>query len=186
MPLTKPPKDPLEIIDRFLLSEHAPENSMGVSDIDGLFTGIVIGPEAIMPSEWLSVVWGGESPSFKNTKEAERITSALMEWYNEIVRGFQSVPPIFDPVFWETKDGIIIAADWAEGFNDAIKLKSKAWKLLFDDPSASGLLEAIQVLCGETANRLDANKEAELMREAADQLPDSVIGIHAFWQSRRR
>jgi uncharacterized protein len=183
--VTKPSKDPVATVDRFLLSDRAPENSMGVSDIDGFFTGIVIGPELILPSEWLPVVWGGENPSFNNAKEAERIISALMEWYNEVVRGFLVTPPMFDPVFWEAKDGVIIAADWAEGFNDAIKLKPKAWRPLFDDPSSSALLEPIQVLCGETGKRHDPKMEAELMRKAADELPDGVIGIHAFWQSRR-
>ena len=59
--------------------------------------------------------------------------SAIMERYNEIVRGFQDTPPSFEPVFWETKDGLVIAADWAEGFYDAINLRPKAWKPLFQD-----------------------------------------------------
>jgi uncharacterized protein len=42
---------------------------MGVSDIDGLLTGIVIGPEIVLPSEWLAAVWGGETSAFKNFKE---------------------------------------------------------------------------------------------------------------------
>jgi hypothetical protein len=31
--------DPLKIIDKFLLSDQAPENSMGISDLDGFLTG---------------------------------------------------------------------------------------------------------------------------------------------------
>ena len=43
--------DPLSVIGRYLLSDHAPDNSMGLSDLDGYLTGIAIGPELIMPSE---------------------------------------------------------------------------------------------------------------------------------------
>ncbi len=42
---------PLKIIDNFLLSEQAPENSMGIADLEGFLTGIVIGPELVLPSE---------------------------------------------------------------------------------------------------------------------------------------
>jgi yecA family protein len=64
--------DPLKIIDKFLLSDQAPENSMGISDLDGFLTGIVVGPELVLPGEWLSRIWGGESPRFKSTKQADR------------------------------------------------------------------------------------------------------------------
>ena len=39
---------------------------MGLSDLDGFLTGIAIGPELILPSEWLPVIWGGDSPKFKS------------------------------------------------------------------------------------------------------------------------
>lgn len=183
--MAKAPDDPIDILDRFLMSDRAPDSSMGVSDIDGLLTGIVIGPEIVLPSEWLTVVWGGEKPAFKNVKEAQTVNSALMEWYNEVVHAFQHTPPVFDPVYWETADGIVIAADWAEGFNDAMKLRPKAWKALLDDPVGSRLLNPIRVLCGEGGEVVEPNLEAQLMREAGDQLSDSIIGIHRYWKSRR-
>jgi uncharacterized protein len=33
------------------MSDHAPDNCMGLSDLDGFLTGIVVGPELILPSE---------------------------------------------------------------------------------------------------------------------------------------
>jgi Uncharacterised protein family (UPF0149) len=41
----------LDALDNYLLSDHAPDDSMGLSDLDGLLTGIVVGPELILPSE---------------------------------------------------------------------------------------------------------------------------------------
>ena len=59
-----PPTAPIDLdaLGAFLLSDQAPEGSMSLSDLDGFLTGVVVGPELIMPSEWTRVVWGGEGP----------------------------------------------------------------------------------------------------------------------------
>ena len=49
----------LDALDALLLSDRAPEEGMGLSDLDGFLTGIAVGPELVMPSEWLPVVWSG-------------------------------------------------------------------------------------------------------------------------------
>ena len=36
----------LDILDDYLISNHAPDNSMGLSDLDGFLTGIAVGPES--------------------------------------------------------------------------------------------------------------------------------------------
>ena len=55
----------LDALDNCLMSDHAPDNSMGMSDLDGFLTGIVVGPELILPSEWFPVIWGGKEPDFE-------------------------------------------------------------------------------------------------------------------------
>ena len=37
--------------DEYLMSDHSPDDSMGLSDLDGFLTGVVVGPELILPSE---------------------------------------------------------------------------------------------------------------------------------------
>ena len=49
----------LDALDEYLMSDHAPDDSMGLSDLDGFLTGVVVGPELIPPSEWLPAIWGG-------------------------------------------------------------------------------------------------------------------------------
>jgi uncharacterized protein len=177
--------DPLKIIDKFLLSDRAPENSMGISDLDGFLTGIVIGPELVLPGEWLSRIWGGETPRFKSTKQAERVISAIMSRYNEIIGGFQKNPPRFAPVLFEVEDGTVIASDWACGFHDAIMLRLQAWEPLLQDPDARHLLDPILVLSGEgDSTELEPEAESEQMREAAEDLGDSIFAIHEYWVRR--
>jgi uncharacterized protein len=188
--VAKRPQSPIDVIDKFLLSDRAPDNSMGLSDLDGFLTGIVIGPELIMPSEWLGVIWGDDSPKFRDAKEAQSILTAVMSLYNEIVRGFQNDPPILEPIFWETDDGKVIAADWAEGFHDAIKLRPAAWQALFidDDDKGSELLRPILILCSDGSGgsllKIDPSDEHELMVKATDEIVSSVIAIYEFWKSR--
>ena len=46
-----------DALDDYLMSDHAPANSMGLSDPRWFsLTGIVVGPELILPSEWLPVI----------------------------------------------------------------------------------------------------------------------------------
>ena len=70
-----PPDGPIDLdaLDDYLMSDLAPDESMGLSDLDGFLTGIVVGPELISPSEWLPVIWGGEEPEFQTDAEKRGI-----------------------------------------------------------------------------------------------------------------
>jgi uncharacterized protein len=116
----------LEALDRFLISDRSPPESMMLSDLDGFLTGIAVGPELLMPSEWLPLVFGGDAPEFADEAEAKAkaIFGAIMGRYNEILR--QVADDDLDPVFWADRDGTLIAADWAEGFLQAIMLRADA------------------------------------------------------------
>jgi hypothetical protein len=96
-----PPFGPidLESLDRYLVSDHAPNNSMGLSDLDGFLTGIAIGPELIPPSEWLPVIWGDEEPEFVSEAELRSVLGTSMGRYIEITTCFGSDPSECEPIF---------------------------------------------------------------------------------------
>ena len=104
------------------MSDHAPDDSMGLSDLDGFLTGVVVGPELILPSEWLPVIWGGDDPVFKTEDEMRAVLGTIMGRYNEIAACIHGGPDEFDPIFWEGPEGEVIASDWAGGFLDAVAL----------------------------------------------------------------
>jgi hypothetical protein len=64
----------LDALDDYLMSDHAPDDSMGLSDLDGFLTGIVVGPELILPSEWLP---GGEKPVFQTEDEMRTVLGTI-------------------------------------------------------------------------------------------------------------
>ncbi len=182
----------LDALDAFLISDRAPEDSMGLSDLDGFLAGIAVGPELIMPGEWLPVVWGGAEPAFKSVDEARDILGTIMGRYNEIVRHLESAPDDFDPVFWEGRDGEAVVTDWAAGFLDAVLLRPKAWEPLVRHTEAGVLMLPLLVLGAEDPERLPfgvrppPREQVEALHAAgADLIPDCVVGIHGFWRERR-
>ncbi len=176
----------LKALDTFLMSDRAPPDSMLLSDLDGFLTGIAVGPELVMPSEWLPLIFGGELPEFADRDEAQAILDAIMGRYNEILRRIGD--DMLDPVFWADRDGMLIAADWAEGFLQAIMLRVDAWGPLFKSKRNGSLLFPILVLCGdengESLLGIPPEDEDLLMEEAADHIPESVIAIAAYWRNK--
>jgi uncharacterized protein len=179
----------LEALDEFLMSDASPENCMQLSDLDGFLTGIAIGPELVMPSQWLPAIWGDDEPVFEDEEQARIVLGAIMGRYNEILRELDTDPEGYEPVFWEGPDGEMIAADWAEGFVDAIRLRPEAWQPLVEDPEALVLLIPILALCGDEEGgsplELDLEENAELLAEAPELIPVCVAGMHRFWKERR-
>src|SRR5277367_3175816 len=98
----------LDELADYLDSDLSPDDCMGLSDLDGFLTGVIIGPDLIMPSEWLPVIWGDEEPEFESTAQAETFISLIMGRYNEISSGFNSDPERFEPIFYKSPTGEVI------------------------------------------------------------------------------
>ena len=171
----------LEALDRFLMSDRSPAESMMLSNLDGFLTGIAVGPELVMPSEWLPVIFGGEAPEFADEAEAKAILGAIMGRYNEILR--QIADDDLEPVFWADRAGTLIAADWAEGFLQAIMLRADAWALCssrsetasyWSRSSRSAVTENGASLLG-----LLPEEEERVMEEATEFVPICVTAIAA-------
>jgi len=180
------PSDPIDLdaLDEYLMSDHAPDDSMGLSDLDGFLTGIVVGPVLILPSEWMPVIWSDEEPKFETEEEMRTVLGTIMGRYNEIVACFDGGPSEFDPIFWEGPEGDIIASDWAGGFLDAVALRAEAWKALTDDDNGWKLLVPLMRLNGDLqVEGGDAEEDAFLV-EAPEMIPTCVKGIHQFWRRR--
>jgi uncharacterized protein len=186
-PLPSGPID-LDALDEYLMSDHAPGDSMGLSDLDGFLTGIVIGPALIPPSEWLPVIWGGEEPEFQTEAEMRTVLGTILGRYNEIVVCFKSDPEEFDPIYWEGPGGEVIASDWAGGFLDAVPLRPHAWKPLMEDDSLI-LLVPLFLLNGDLEPDSGPDgvvDESEVLADAADMIPTCLAGIYKFWRDQSR
>jgi uncharacterized protein len=176
----------LDALNDYLMSDLAPDDSMGLSDLDGFLTGIVVGPEVILPSEWLPVIWGGGEPEFETEAEMRTVLGAIMARYNEIIACLDSDPEDFEPIFMEGPEGEVIASDWAAGFLDAVALRTKSWEPLIAHDRAGIMMLPILLLNGDA--ELDAGPDSaidedEFLAEVPDLIPACVAGIHEFWKN---
>lgn len=176
----------LQVLGDYLLSDRAPENGLGLSDLDGFLTALIVGPELVQPGEWLPVVWGGEEPQFENLDEANAVISAIFSRNNQIIRELEEGD--LGPLFWERPGGVVIAADWCEGFMDRVRLRLDSWQPLFQDEEGSKLIYPILALCsdenGSNLLGLDENAEEKVAKDAPDLIPACVLGIYEFWRER--
>jgi uncharacterized protein len=179
----------LDALDRFLASDVAPEHCMRISDLDGFLAGIAIGPEPVMPSEWLPLVWGGEEPVFADEEQARSVIGALMGRHDEVLRELDTDPEAYPtPRF----SGRALTARTSPGTGrraSSRRSRPEAWRPLLEDREALVLLMPILALCGDEEGgsplELDAEAETELVAEAPGLIPACVAGIAAFWKERR-
>lgn len=157
-----------------------------MSDLDGFLTGIAIGPGFVPPSDWLPLIFGGEAPEFADKEEAQAILGAIMARYNEIL--YHVADDKFAPILRADRDGMLIAADWAEGFLQAIMLRADAWERLFKSKRDGQLLFPILALCGdengESLLGIPPEDDDPLMKEMAEFIPACVTAIAAYWRAR--
>jgi uncharacterized protein len=117
------------------------------------------------------------------------VVGTIMGRYNEILRALSTDPETYAPLFWEGPDGEVIAADWAEGFVDAVRLRPEAWRPLLEDREALVMLMPILALCGDAEDgsplELDPEEDADLLAQAPALIPACVVGIDGFWKERR-
>lgn len=183
-------------LDKFLRSDTTSRNTMTLDTLSGYLTAIVVGPPAILPSQWLSGVWGGsdaEAPKFKSAKHAKSVIELLMRYYNSIIWSMKENPDTFQPFLTtmryehdsrEYLDGKM----WARGFVTGISLCRKDWKSLFDNPAGKAALWPILLLGADKLTK----EEEELTRgraqreELAKQIATSVASIYLLCLPRRK
>ncbi|MBX6740976.1 MAG: UPF0149 family protein [Acetobacteraceae bacterium] len=178
----------LDQLEAWLISDRAPEEAMTLSELDGFLTGIVVGPQTILPSEWLPFVWGDEEPVFADAAEAEMVLGAIMARYNEISHGLQDEAGTVAPLLLTDAGGKVIADLWAGGFLAAVGLRPAAWDPLFSHRDAGPLMMPILLLAHDPEDLdLEVDEESlnRLLAEAPDMIAPCVVAIDRFWKIRR-
>jgi len=201
--LKKSISDPLDdeelaVLDEFLLERLDDETAdkiaaaggdegiLDVSELDGFLTAIVSGPNSIMPSQWLPVVWGAESPTWESPAEYEAIFGLFLRHQNSIIDTLMYAPNDFEPMFnHQTVEGKthLIVDEWCFGYMRGVALDSDAWTP--NDPEIAKLLRPIRLWGTEEGwDFVDAMSEGDQSRER-DAIASSVRALHKYWLARR-
>jgi uncharacterized protein len=183
----------LHVLDRFLLNrfeddsyaEDKDEGVLGISELDGMFTAIVSGPELIELSIWLPAVWGDFEPEWESPEDATAIMTLMIRHMNGIAATLQDETEEFEPLFMESVEGdetYIMVDEWCEGYLRGMDLAADAWQ------EAGPEMEELTapILAFTSASDWDVDKQDPLVSdEMMDAISPNVREIHAFWLERR-
>ncbi|MCV2866829.1 YecA family protein [Defluviimonas sp. WL0075] len=172
----------LSRLDDYLCSEESPEDCLMLSDLDGFLHGVACSPVTIPVAEWMAKALGGlpgETPPW--------VAEAVGARFIEILDRLNLTPPMVEPIFWEAKEGHVIAMDWCEGFMEAIGLRPQEWLRLTESGTAGRLITPILVhLIDDQGNSVLGISQEDLdetLDAAADAIPETVGEIYRFWQT---
>jgi len=146
-PLTE---DELDRLDE-ILARCTGGRAMELEMIDGFFSALLAGPELVMPSEYLPLVFGDSESGcckFSSLEEGNEALGLLMRHWNSIANALASEDG-FVPLLLEDEDGNIQGNDWAHGFLAGVSLRPDAWEELLDDEENIGLVLPIMILAHE-------------------------------------
>lgn len=177
-------------LDLFLLSDKSPEDTMAMDALHGYLSAIAIGPEPVMPAEWLPPVWGDETPKFKNSKEEQRVLYLITRFMNEILITLEVAPKEYEPLFCEIKEGnktLIDGEAWAWGFWTGISLRFEAWQVL-ENSEQGELLRPFYLLGAEEIEEAEMAlvDTAQKRHQLAIEMEANFPLIYRFWLPRRK
>ncbi|NTU92236.1 MAG: UPF0149 family protein [Chlorobiaceae bacterium] len=183
----------LERLEIFLLEESGLKQSMNLEMLDGYLTALIVGPDTIMPSEWLPFVWDiygeGQSPEFKNTEQASEIIGIMMRLMNSIIFTLDKTGDAYEPLpdlveYPDDEERRRSVQSWCIGFLLGVDIREGAWDALFQDKETSIAVSAIEVVSGMFQD--DQPFSEEDVDEIWSEVPDAVFDIRAFWLPYRQ
>ena len=183
--------DDIDMLDTFLMSDDMCDDGMTLPIMDGFLTAIAIGPEIVMPGEWLPKIWGSEPPEWKSELHAELIISTIMARYNEILRSVIQGEEHYGLILSDFEDMHMACEEWTWGFMQGVELRQKAWEPLFQSEANRLLIEPITVQQMSKKEVLEAdaahgnNRLHEIWKNGADLIPKAVVEIDRFWKQAR-
>jgi uncharacterized protein len=180
-------------LDQFLLSDRSSDDAMTMDTLHGYLTAIAIGPETIMPAEWLLKVWGEDAsavPKWKNAKEEEKIINLIMRFMNEVLVTFEVAPKEFEPLFCEAEhegENLIDAEAWCWGFWEGMELRPGSWDPIWES-DAGELMRPIYLLGADEIEEAELEEVNTPLKghKLALEIEANLPAIHRFWVPLRK
>lgn len=190
------PLSPAEFaeLDDFLSSDATPEECMGISMLDGFLTALAIGPNPVLPSRWLPLIYGEtaqDTMQWASPADAEHVLNLIMRLMNGIAWQLRKAPEGFVPILVEDEhegQTIRIIDEWCIGFMQGVQLDHAAWAPLFESHDEKAFLLPIILYGTESGNKeLESRPELQKRHEQfADSLADCVLAVQDYWLPQRR
>lgn len=155
--------------------------TMSAEALDGYFTALVVGPEPIMPSEYLAEIWSGDGPVYDDREQGEFALRLLMRHWNSIAHRFEAQKP-YAPIMADTA---VMARDWADGFMRAVSLRMSVWdRRLAKDEQLTTFLGHILMLAIDPDVAAKEGVTADERTRMIASLPLAVHGLYLYWHEK--
>lgn len=120
----------------YAASGRAPRWTMEPADIHGFLTGLAMAGD-LPESDWMPWIWSGETPQFASREEARNVLGELRNFEAQIRRSLTSYRILTAVALPRSENGQFYAADWAEGFLQAIEANPEPWQKAVELAEAS-------------------------------------------------
>jgi uncharacterized protein len=168
--------DEMAALEEFLEREPLAKRSMSIPMLDGFLTAAVIGPNLVMPSDYLPWVWdwkrGKKDVEFADDGEANRIFGYLTKMHNRVAGPLMGENPVVVPVFifepaWNH-------GEWLAGFVMGADFDAEIWDYARED--APELFEPLKVISG-------MESDAKGWVDACTNLGVSLVAIRDYFRA---
>lgn len=164
-----------ESLAGILQKTDSPDEAMSFEELDGFFHSLVIGPDMVMPSEYLREIWG-EGPVFDNVAHAREVMALMQRHWNAIAERAAAIAP---PVMWlEPSDEDPPGTRWACGFARGVGLRLQSWEALAEDEAAVMALDCILAL---ESGEIESWERSEFLH----MLGDHFTTLAEYWREQR-
>lgn len=180
----------LKRLKEALLVLQEDNDPMLLSEFDGYCAGLLVCPELVPPSQWLTAVWGNAPSSFETVEDMQAILNLVLAHYNRVAA--MLVPPAhFGPVFEEeVQSGDLLWELWMLGFSKAMGLRPQAWlKITKSDDSAAVAALSRAMELTRFAHHFEHGGErptGALVKDAPDIIPEMVLELNRFTTAHAR
>jgi uncharacterized protein len=164
-------------------------STMRPDEVQGYFTALASGPDAVEAGSWLDEVLG-DAPEFEDATTEAELGALLQKLYDATVTALAAgeVPNL---ILYEAEDAE--EADfwpWCNAYLYALDNVDTDWFEAADDEGFEDLLLPIMALGGmfedeEEGKELITFTDAEL-DNFKDELPDAVRAVYAYWQAKQQ
>lgn len=132
----------IDQLEKFLESI---EGAMSFEAVDGFFCALISGPDHLLPSAYMPLVFGVEAPGFGSYEQGSEIIRLLLQHWSHIA-GTLAQDEVYFPAMFEDESGKCRGNDWADGYMLAVELRRESWYALLEDRENSGLAVPILAL----------------------------------------
>ncbi|EEU9328775.1 UPF0149 family protein, partial [Escherichia coli] len=156
------------------------------SELDGLLTAILSGPNMVSPNIWLSAIWGGGDyhPKWSSEREMERFVSLCFQHMNDIAGCLYDAPELFEPIFNEREvkgEKYTIVEEWCFGYMKGKSLDD--WSGLPGELRPS--LEVIALHGVEKNFPVLEKMTGEQFEKSISLIQPAALALYQYWLSVR-